>query len=64
MHSPNLLSETDPAAVTWEMWPSGDHGVEAVGGSSWSPTAVGEEPHIVPLVTVDAFAVIFRTSQG
>ena len=64
MHSSNLLSEPDPTAVTWDMWPTGDHGVETVGGSSWSPASVGEEPHIVPLVTVDAFAVMFRTSQG
>lgn len=64
MHSPNLLSEADPTLVTWEMWPSGDHGVQAVGGTTSLPSSIAEEPHVVPMVTIDAYAVVFRTSQG
>ena len=64
MASPNLLIEDDPTKVTWQMWPDADRGVQAVGGTSAAPSGISEEPHITPLLAVDAYQVVFRTSQG
>jgi hypothetical protein len=64
MTSPNLLTEPEPTKVTWQMWPSGEHGVQAVGGTSSAAGGIAEEPHITPLLAVDAYHVVFRTSQG
>ena len=64
MTSPNLLTEPDPDKVTWAMWPDQHHGIQAVGGTTAAATGVTEEPHVVPLEEVDAFYVVFRTSQG
>ena len=34
LKSPNLLTEADPTKVVWSMYPTSDHGVEAVSGTS------------------------------
>ena len=62
--SPNLLTEGDPTQVTWDMWPHGEHGVQAIGGTDPGAIGIAEEPHITPLHAVDAYHVVFRTSQG
>ena len=50
--SSNLLSEADPADVTWDLLPHGDHGVRAP--ACYNPnTTVMEEGHVIPLRGVD-----------
>ena len=66
MVSPNLLTESDPDKVTWTMWPEGERGVEAVGGTTSDASGISEEPHILPLLATaeEQYHVVFRTSQG
>ena len=42
MVSPNLLSEQDPTKVVWSIWPSGDRGIQGVGGTRSTPDGVTE----------------------
>jgi hypothetical protein len=56
--SDNVLTETDPDKVRWEMWPAGDAGIRA--------DALGylqEEHNLVPLANGDLYAA-FRTLAG
>ena len=46
------------------MWPDQEHGIQPVGGTTSAASGIAEEPHIVPLLDVDAYHVVFRTSQG
>lgn len=60
LHSPNLQTEADPAAVTWQLLPDGQHGVANPLNAS---TGVAEEGHFVALHS-GAFYVMFRTEDG
>jgi hypothetical protein len=66
--SHNLLSETDPANVKWELLPEGEHGPGPVGGDCAFPSngtsCVAEEWHILPLHQSPGFFAVFRTTQG
>jgi hypothetical protein len=56
--SDNILSETDPAKLDWQLLPDGDHGVRAQEFGS-----VQEEFDVVHLEK-DDWMCVFRTTQG
>ena len=62
LRSPNLLTAAEPAQVVWQQYPTGDHGVQPPGPKPLA--TIGEEPHIVPLITRAGYYVVFRTSLG
>ncbi|HEY3320965.1 MAG TPA: exo-alpha-sialidase [Planctomycetota bacterium] len=58
-HSDNLLTETDPAKIHWELLPDGDNGLRAQEFGS-----VQEEHNIVPLSDGKSFYCVYRTTTG
>lgn len=56
--SDNVLTEKDPAKVTWELLPEGDHGLRHPDFGS-----VQEEQNLVPLSNGDLYCM-YRTTQG
>ena len=63
LSSKNILTETDPTKVVWDMWPHGEHGIGAVNDFD-SPTIITEEPHVLPIFNDDILYVVWRTNQG
>ena len=61
--SSNLLTEDDPAKVVWDMWPHGEHGIQAVGAPD-DRSVIAEEPHVVPVHADDMLVLLWRTSEG
>ena len=66
--SPNLLTESDPTKIRWDLLPDGDHGPGPVGAQCAFPSnasdCVAEEWHIIPLTLTKGFFAVFRTTQG
>ena len=59
--SPNVLTEKDPANITWNLLPDGDQGIRPPGTPSnmnW------EEAHIIQLENSPGMFTICRTSHG
>lgn len=57
--SPNIMTETNASAVTWEIFPDGDHGVASPqAGLQW------EEAHVLPLENSSGLFSITRTTGG
>lgn len=56
--SDNVLTETDPDRVVWELLPEGDHGLRHPDFGS-----VQEEHNLVPLANGDLYCM-YRTTQG
>lgn len=57
--SPNIMTETNASAVTWEIFPDGDHGVASpTAGLQW------EETHVLPLESSPGLFSITRTTGG
>jgi hypothetical protein len=57
--SPNVMTEANASAVTWEIFPDGDTGVAAPApGLQW------EEAHVLPLEASSGLFSITRTSIG
>ena len=48
LKSPNLLTEADPTKVVWSMYPTSDHGVEAVSGTSAGTSSYEPYMHTGP----------------
>jgi hypothetical protein len=61
LSSPNLLSERDPAAITWSLFPDGDVGIRPPGPIQ---SAIWEEPHVIPLALSPGFFLVARTNNG
>lgn len=57
MHSPNILTERDPARITWELLPDGDEGLHAPKGP------VSDEANLVALADGSLYAT-YRTIDG
>lgn len=57
VHSPNILSETDPENIEWETLPDGDQGILPPEGD------VGDEHNIVSMNEGSLYCV-FRTNRG
>jgi hypothetical protein len=59
LRSANLLTESDPAKITWETLPDGDHGIKVAprGGP------ISEE-HSYCVLSDNTFHVVFRTTDG
>ena len=60
MSSRNLLTESDPSRIRFDMTPTGERGIAPPGGNP----NIGEEPHLVPLHSHPGFYTLFRTTQG
>ena len=59
--SPNVLTEKDPLAIIWNLFPDGDHGIMPIGppsGMNW------EEAHVIQLEKFKGMFTICRTSKG
>ncbi len=56
--SSNILTESDPAKIHWELLPEGEHGIRAAEFGS-----VQEEHNVVPLSNESLYCV-YRTTQG
>jgi hypothetical protein len=57
--SPNIMTETNASAVTWNIFPEGDDGVAGpTAGMQW------EEAHVLPLESSSGLFSIARTSVG
>ena len=63
MFSPNLLTEPDQDEVTWEMVPSGDHGIVPPPQFD-NKTTVIEEPKLLPLANGTGFTILTRSNRG
>lgn len=59
LHSPDLLTVSDPADATWNTWPEGTVGLRAPAGGG----TVSEEQCVVPL-SDGSFFCIYRTKDG
>jgi BNR repeat-like domain/Concanavalin A-like lectin/glucanases superfamily len=56
LHSPDLLTVTDPSQATWDLWPEGDHGLGATG-------RIASEPCLA-LLPDGRLACVLRTVDG
>lgn len=59
LRSPNLLTEPDPARITWETLPDGDRGIRTPAGGG--PIA---EEHSYSVLSDGSIYVVFRTTDG
>ena len=61
--SPNILSATDAAAITWDLLPDGDDGIQPMVGEEQTHL---EEAHVLPMTGAGApgFYVAGRTTTG
>jgi Concanavalin A-like lectin/glucanases superfamily/BNR repeat-like domain len=57
MHSPNILTETDPRKIQWNLYPDGDEGLHAPKGQ------VSDETNLVELSDGSLYAT-YRTIDG
>ncbi len=57
MHSPNILTETDPRKIKWNLYPEGDEGLHAPKGQ------VSDETNLVELSDGSLYAT-YRTIDG
>ncbi len=59
LRSENILTESDPAKITWKTLPDGDHGISVPEGGG--PIA---EEHSYCVMSDGSFHVVFRTVDG
>ena len=68
LESANILTERDPAKVSWNLLPGGDHGLSPIGEACAFPSTtkqcVAEEFHVAPLFESPGFFAVFRTVTG